>query len=140
MIETWKAEFKTESIADIAFPRGVNGLQKFSDAKTIFGKGTPIHVRGSLIYNDMIKRMKLDKTYQYIKEGEKIKFIMLKEPNTIQSDVIAFPTLLPKELGIEKYIDYDTQFEKSFIDPLRIVLDSIGWKTEKVSSLEDFFS
>lgn len=140
MIETWKAEFKTESVADIAFPRGVNGLQKFSDAKAIFGKGTPIHVRGSLIYNDMIKRMKLDKTYQYIKEGEKIKFIMLKEPNTIQSDVIAFPTLLPKELDIEKYIDYDTQFQKSFLDPLRIVLDSINWKTEKVSSLEDFFT
>ena len=140
MIETWKAEFKTESIADIAFPRGVNGLQKFSDAKTIFGKGTPIHVRGSLIYNDMIKRMKLDKTYQYIKEGEKIKFIMLKEPNTIQSDVIAFPTLLPKELDIEKYIDYDTQFQKSFLDPLRIVLDIINWKTEKISSLEDFFA
>lgn len=140
MIEVWKAEFKTSPVAEIAFPRGVNGLKKFSDAKTVFGKGTPIHVRGSLIYNDMIKRMKLDKTYQYIKEGEKIKFIMLKEPNTIQSDVIAFPTLLPKEIDIDKYIDYDTQFEKSFLDPLRIVLDSINWKTEHVSSLEDFFS
>jgi len=139
-IELWKTEFKVSPVAEIAFPRGVNGLKKFSDAKMIFGKGTPIHVRGSLIYNDMIRRMKLDKTYQYIKEGEKIKFIMLKEPNTIQSDVIAFPTLLPKELGIEKYIDYDTQFTKSFLDPLRIVLDSIGWKTEKVSSLEDFFA
>jgi DNA polymerase elongation subunit (family B) len=84
--------------------------------------------------------MKLDKTYPMIMEGEKIKFIFLKEPNTIQSDVIAFPTILPKELDIEKYIDYDTQFEKSFLDPLRIVLDSIGWKTEQVSSLEDFFA
>lgn len=140
MIETWRQEFRSQAIADIAFPRGVNGLQKFSDAAKVFGKGTPIHVRGSLLYNDLIKRKKLDKTYPMIMEGEKIKFIFLKEPNIIQSDVIAFPTILPKELGIEEYIDYDTQFEKSFIDPLRIVLDSIGWRTEHVSSLESFFS
>jgi hypothetical protein len=75
-----------------------------------------------------------------IMEGEKIKFIFLKEPNTIQSNVISFPNIVPKELDIEKYVDYDTQFEKSFLDPLRIVLDSINWKTEQVSSLEDFFS
>jgi hypothetical protein len=78
--------------------------------------------------------------YPLIQEGEKIKFIFLKEPNTIQSDVVAFPTILPKELGIDQYVDYDTQFEKSFIDPLRIVLDSIDWKTEHISSLADFFS
>ena len=139
MIETWRQEFKYQNISDIAFPRGVNGLEKFADAKAIFGKGTPIHVRGSLLYNDLIKRKKLDKTYPMIMEGEKIKFIFLKEPNTIQSNVISFPNIVPKELDIEKYVDYDTQFEKSFLDPLRIVLDSIDWKTEHVSSLEDFF-
>ena len=140
MIETWKDEFKTQNIVDIAFPRGVNGLKKFSDPQRVYGKGTPIHVRGSLLYNNMIMRRKLDKTYPLIQEGEKIKFIFLKEPNTIQSDIIAFPTIMPKELDLDQYIDYDTQFEKSFIDPLRIVLDSIGWKTEHVSSLEDFFA
>jgi DNA polymerase elongation subunit (family B) len=82
----------------------------------------------------------LDKTYQAIKEGEKIKFIYLKEPNTIQSNVISFPTIVPKELDIEKYIDYDLQFDKSFLEPLKIILDSIDWKTEHVSSLEDFFN
>jgi DNA polymerase elongation subunit (family B) len=139
MIENYRNEFKKESITDIAFPRGVNGLEKFADAKAIFGKGCPIHVRGSLLYNDLIKRKKLDKTYPLIKEGEKIKFIYLKEPNTIQSNVISFPTIVPKELDIEKYIDYDLQFNKSFLEPLKIILDSIGWKTEHVSSLEDFF-
>lgn len=139
MIDKWKEDFKKQPIAEIAFPRGVNGLEKFADAKAIFGKGCPIHVRGSLLYNDLIKRKKLDKTYPMIMEGEKIKFIFLKEPNTIQSNVISFPNLVPKELDIEKYVDYDTQFEKSFLDPLRIVLDSINWKTEQVSSLEDFF-
>jgi len=140
MIETYRQEFRQQVISDIAFPRGVNGLEKFADAKAIFGKGTPIHVRGSLLYNDLIKRKKLDKTYPMIMEGEKIKFVYLKEPNTIQSNVISFPTIVPKELDIEKYIDYDLQFEKSFLEPLKIILDSINWKTEHVSSLEDFFA
>jgi DNA polymerase elongation subunit (family B) len=139
MIETWRQEFRSQAIADIAFPRGVNGLEKFSDAASIFGKGCPIHVRGSLLYNDLVKRKKLDKIYPMIMEGEKIKFIFLKEPNTIQSNVISFPNMVPKELDIEKYVDYDTQFTKAFLDPLRIILDSINWKTEQVSSLEDFF-
>jgi DNA polymerase elongation subunit (family B) len=140
MIETYREEFRSRAIADIAFPRGVNGLEKFADKRSVFAKGTPIHVRGSLLYNDLIKRMGLEKTHPMILEGEKIKFIYLKEPNTIQSNVISFPTVLPKELDIQKYIDYDMQFEKSFIEPLRIILDSIGWKTEQVSSLEDFFA
>ena len=140
MVETWRQEFRHQAISNIAFPRGVNGLEKFSDKRSVFAKGTPIHVRGSLLYNDLIKRMGLEKTHPMILEGEKIKFIYLKEPNTIQSNVISFPTVLPKELDIQKYIDYDMQFEKSFIEPLRIILDSIGWKTEQVSSLEDFFA
>ena len=140
MVETWRKEFQQQAIAEIAFPRGVNGLGKFFDAKAVYQKGTPQHVRASLLYNNLIKVKKLDKKYQLIQEGEKIKYIHLKEPNIIQSDVIAFPGIMPKELDIEKYIDYDTQFEKSFLDPLRIVLDSIGWKTEKVSSLEAFFA
>lgn len=138
-IEQTQTEFKSADIPDIAFPRGVNGLEKFSDAKTLFGKGCPIHVRGSLIYNHLIKSKKLDKKYQLIKEGEKIKFIYLTEPNTIQSNVISFTGILPEELDIKKYIDYNTQFNKSFVEPLKIILDSIGWKTEHVSSLEDFF-
>jgi DNA polymerase elongation subunit (family B) len=140
MIETYRQEFKKQPIAEIAFPRGVNGLEKFADAKSIFGKGCPIHVRGSLLYNNLIKLKKLDKNYATIKEGEKIKFVYLKEPNTIQSNVISFPTVVPKELDIEKYVDYDLQFEKSFLEPLKIILDSINWKTEHVSSLEGFFS
>jgi len=139
-IEEFRQEFKSKNPADIAFPRGVNGLSKFSDKANIFGKGCPIHVRGSLIYNDLVKRNKLQKKYELIKEGEKIKFIYLKEPNTIQSNIIAFPNVIPPELNLHKYIDFDMQYEKSFVEPLKIVLDSIGWKTEHVSSLTDFFA
>lgn len=139
-IAEFREEFKTLPVQDIAFPRGVNGLAKYHDDKTIYGMKTPIHVRGSLIFNNQISQRGLDKKYEKIKEGEKIKFIYLKEPNTIRSDVISFISSIPKEFDLEKYIDYDTQFEKSFLEPLKIVLDCINWKAEKQNSLEDFFS
>jgi DNA polymerase elongation subunit (family B) len=140
MVETWRQEFRHQNVADISFPRGVNGLAKFSDVNMVYGKGCPIHVRGSLLYNAFVVINNLDKKLPLIKEGEKIKFLFLKEPNHLHSNVIAFPQSLPDEFELKEYIDYDTQFEKSFVEPLKIILDSIGWKTEQVSSLEDFFS
>ena len=140
-IEEFREEFKSLSVGDIAFPRGVNGLEKYKGThNSIYGIKTPIHVRGSLIYNHLIKEHKLIKKYELIKEGEKIKFIYLKEPNIIHSDVISFLTNFPKELDTILSIDYNKQYEKSFVDPLRIILNSIGWKTERISSLESFFS
>ena len=133
-IDAFREEFKTLPAADIAFPRGVNGISKNTTNGNV-GKGAPIHVRGSILYNNLISKRKLDKKYPLIKEGEKIKFIYLKEPNTIQSHVISFPQILPKELDLEKYIDYNTQFEKSFLEPLKIILDCIGWKTEVTATL-----
>ena len=103
--------------------------------------GCPIHVRGGLVYNHFLRVHKLSNKYPLINNGEKIKFIFLKEPNTVQSNVISFPQGgIPEELDLAKYIDYNTQFEKSFLDPLKIILDSIKWKAEKTSSLEDFFT
>lgn len=140
-IDDFRKEFKTLPAGEIAFPRSVNGLEKYKGAGgKIYGDKTPIHVRGSLIYNHRIKTNKLDKKYELIKEGEKIKFIYLKEPNTMQSDVISFSNMLPEELDIVQYIDYDLQFEKSFVEPLKIILDCIGWKSKHVSSLAEFFS
>lgn len=140
-IEKFKKEFETLQVADIAFPRGVNGIsKKYNDKSKTIEKGAPIHVRGSIVYNMLLEKHNLTKKYPTIKEGEKIKFIYLKEPNTIQSHVIAFPQILPKELDLVKFIDYNTQFEKSFLEPLKIILDCIGWKTEKHSSLESFFN
>ena len=140
-IQVFRSEFETLPLADIAFPRGLNGLVKYADKKSIYGSGTPIHVRGALVYNHFLRSNKLDTKYPLINNGEKLKFIFLKEPNTIQSNVISFPQGgIPEEFALSKYIDYNTQFEKAFLDPLKIILDSIGWKSEKTSSLEDFFS
>ena len=140
-IEDYRNEFRTLPLADISFPRGINGLVKYADGKTIYASGTPIHVRGALIYNHFLHSNDLTSKYPLIQNGEKLKYIFMKEPNTVQSNVISFPQGgIPEEFGLDKYIDYDIQFEKAFLDPLKIILDSIGWKTEKTSSLEDFFS
>jgi DNA polymerase elongation subunit (family B) len=140
-IEDYKREFETLPLSDISFPRGINGLVKYADGKTIFASGTPIHVRGALIYNHFLRRNDLTSKYPLIQNGEKLKFVFLKEPNHVQSNVISFPQGgIPEEFALSKYIDYNTQFEKAFLDPLKIILDSIGWKTEKTASLEDFFA
>jgi len=139
-IEDFREEFKTLPVEQIAFPRGVNGMEKYGDNKSIYGMKTPIHVKGSLIFNHFLIEKGLTKKYQQIKEGEKIKFIYLKEPNPLQCAVISFLSSIPKEFDLEQYLDYDTMFEKSFLEPLKTVLDCINWKSEKSNSLEDFFS
>ena len=123
----------------ISFPRTVNGLKEYANEKTIFSKGTPIHVRGALIHNNRLRADGLTKRYELIREGEKIKFIFLREPNTFQSNILSFASRMPSEWNMTTVIDYDMQFEKSFIEPLKIVLDCIGWRAVKESSLEDFF-
>jgi hypothetical protein len=138
-IEEVKSEFFGLRPEDIAFPRGVSTLHSYSNYDTIYTKGTPIHVRGSLLYNKMIKTKELDKNYSIINEGDKIKFLYLKEPNIIRENVISFPSILPTELGLHEYVDYQTQFDKSFIEPLSIILKAIGWNHERRASLDSFF-
>ena len=140
-ISKFREEFETLPLSDISFPRGLNGLTKYADRNTIYASGCPIHVRGALVYNHFLRSHGIDTKYPLIQNGEKLKFIFLKEPNTIQSNVISFPQGgIPEEFALSKYIDYNTQYEKAFLDPLKIILDSIGWKSERTSSLEDFFS
>lgn len=137
-IDTFKTEFKQLSPENVAFPRGCNGISTYSDHKTIYKKGTPIHVRGALVYNRLIKDKKLDKKYPCIHEGDKIKFIYLREPNPTQENVITMSEEgLPQELNLHKYIDYELQFEKTFVDPLKIILDAINWSTKKTMSFDD---
>lgn len=135
----FRKKFNSMPVEDIAFPRGVNGVKQYAGSP-IYAKGTPIHVRGALLFNHHIKRLNLSKKYEMIGEGERIKFVYLRMPNPIQEDVIAFTQELPKELGLHTYIDYDKMFEKVFLDALQIILDPIGWTAEEQSSLEDFFA
>ena len=124
---------------DIAFPRGVSKVKEYKDNNTIYKKGTPIHVRGSLLYNKRVEDLSLTKKYSPIKNGDKVKFVYLRKPNVIKENVIAFPDYLPAEFVIDKYIDYDLQFQKTFLDPIEPILSAIGWSSEETASLEDFF-
>jgi DNA polymerase elongation subunit (family B) len=139
-VKDYREEFRSLSPAEAAFPRGINDLKKYMDKSTIYGKGTPIHVRGALLFNDLLVKNKLDKKHQLINDGDKIKFLYLRKPNKINENVISFINILPKEFNLDEYIDYDLQFEKSFLDPLQIILDAINWKSEKKATLQDFFS
>jgi len=138
-IDRVKEDTKKENCVNIAFPRGVNGLKKYTSSQDIYTKGCPIHVRGSLLYNYLVRSNKLTHKYPLIQEGEKIKFLYLKTPNPIQENVISFFQDLPPEFKLTKYIDYTLQFEKSFFEPLKNVLECIGWKYEKSVSLLSFF-
>jgi DNA polymerase elongation subunit (family B) len=139
-ISDFKTEFFNLPPEDISFPRGVNGLAKYSHALSIYKSGTPIHVKGAILYNLYLKQLGLDKKYPYIQEGEKLKFTYLKMPNPIKDTVISYPGRLPTEFGLDKFVDYNMQYQKTFIDPIKVILDCMGWKTEKASTLDDFFS
>ena len=133
-------KFKELPPEEIAFPRTASDIRKYESSSNIYAKGTPIHCRGALLFNHYIKERKLTNKYSLINNGEKIKFLYLKKPNIIHENIISFISDFPRELGLDKYIDYDLQFEKSFVDPLKAILDAIGWKTEQKVGLEDFFS
>jgi len=137
-IENFRSHFKKLSPEDIAYPRSCNNLKKYSSSKDIYQKSTPIHVKGALIYNNMLKKNKLRK-YEVIQDGDKVKFITLKEPNPIREHVISFTSKLPKEFNLHQYIDYDEMFTKSFLEPLRFIVNAIGWNFERKATLDEFF-
>jgi DNA polymerase elongation subunit (family B) len=139
-IEKARTEFKHLSPEQISFPRSASDVQKYKSSSSIYSKGTPIHVRGALLFNHYIKEAKLTNKYSLIQNGEKVKFIYLKKPNTIHENIISFIQEFPKELNLDKYIDYELQFEKAFLEPLKIILDAIGWKTEHMTNLDLFFT
>ena len=139
-IDKFRKEFESMTPEEIAFPRGCNNIAKNSSPATIYGKGCPMHVRGALLYNYWVKKKKLTHKYPLIQEGEKVKYVMLNTPNKINENVVSFFQTLPPELGLNGSIDYDLQFNKSFLQPLQVILDTLGWDAEKTNTLEALWS
>ena len=139
-IDNCRKEFKTLPPEDISFPRSASDVVKYQAHSTIYAKGTPIHIRGALLFNYYVKKHKLDNKYSLINNGEKVKFCYLKLPNPVHENVMSFIQDFPKELELNNYVDYDLQFEKSFVEPLKAILDAIGWNVEKTATLEAFFT
>ena len=138
-VADFRREFSKLPPEDVSFPRGVSEVDKWADRKEIYSKGCPIHVRGTLLYNHYIKANGLDRQYETVNNGEKIKFVYLKTPNPIKENVISYPLNLPKELDLHRFIDYNKMYDKSFVEPIRNILDAVGWDVEPKASLEDFF-
>jgi len=139
-IENSRNEFKKLPPEQVSFPRSASDVNKYRSSSSIYEKGTPIHIRGALLFNHYIKQANLTNKYSLIQNGEKIKFCYLKKPNSIHENVISYIQDFPMELGIDKYIDYDLQFEKAFLEPMKVILDSIGWSVEKTVNLDSFFN
>ena len=138
-IANFRLAFKQASAEEVSFPRGVNNLNKWTDKESIYKKGTPIHIRGAILHNNMVTTQKLGRSIQKITSGDKVKFTYLVKPNPIKENVIAFVDYLPRQFKLEQYIDYNLQFEKTFLGAIEPVLDAVGWTSEKQVSLEDFF-
>jgi DNA polymerase elongation subunit (family B) len=138
-IDKCREDFRKLPPEQISFPRSVSDVIKNKCNDNIYAKGTPIHVRGALLFNHYIKEKNLTNKYSLIQNGEKIKYCYLKTPNHIRENVISFISDFPKELGLSQYIDYDTQFEKGFLEPLKTILNAIGWKSENKITLDSFF-
>ena len=139
----FRDEFMKLPLEKIAYPRSCNGVKKFSGESSLFAKGAPIHVKGAILYNYLLEKEKLDNIYPLIQNGDKIRFLHMKQPNLYQSSAFSFMTKVPKELDILDKIDYDEQFEKSFVEPLKFITDKIDWEIDgsfgTQGSLEDFF-
>jgi DNA polymerase elongation subunit (family B) len=138
-IEDFRNEFLLLPFEDVAFPRGIKGMSKYRDSATIYKSGTPIQVKGALLFNHLIKQKGIKNTPP-IQDGDKVRFAYLKVPNPIQDSVIATPDELPAEFNLDKYIDRDMQFDKAFLEPVRSITSIIGWEVEQKSTLESFFS
>jgi DNA polymerase elongation subunit (family B) len=134
-----RKEFNAESVENISFPRSISNLDKYYDSENIYSKATPMQVRAALMYNHILKKKELSKIYRYINEGDKIKYLYLKQPNTIGSNTIGFLNDLPREFDLHKYADYDTMFNKTFIEPLTSILDCFGWTTERINKIDSLF-
>ena len=137
-VKKFHDNFIKASISDIAFPRGVSDMDKWVDSFGLLSKGVPIHVRGCIVYNQLLKKANTG-AYPYIKNGDKIKFVYLKLPNKSHSHVISFLDILPNELELNADVDRETQFSKTFLEPLRTLTDIVGWNTEKTNTLDCFF-
>ena len=139
-IEKCRKEFKELPPEEVAFPRSLSNVEKWKSSANMYEKGCPIHVRGAILYNHYVKKKNLDNKYAAIQNGEKIKFCYLKTPNWMHENVISFIQDFPTELDLVKHVDYELQFNKSFMEPIKVILDCIGWETERKNTLESFFA
>lgn len=138
-ITGFKQTFKQQPLYVIATSTTCNNIQKYSSSTHLHAKGAPWHVKGAINFNYLLNKFDLIEKYDLIKEGEKVKILALKTPNPMRMNVIAFTTVLPEELGLVNWIDYDSLFNKLYLSPLTELLEIRGWSNKKTTTLEALF-
>ena len=123
---------------DIASPSGVTDVDKYVRPEWTYASGTPIHVRAAILHNRLVEQMGLTDQVEFIRSGDKMKYVYLRLPNPIMENVIGFVDVLPAEFGLHEHVDYDTQFEKKLLTPLETLYRSCGWNVRDDATLEDF--
>ena len=138
-ISEFKNKFIGRTFEEVASPTSVNNLEKYADLDLTYRKGTPRHVKGSLTFNALLEEMDLTNKYPPVYSGDKIKFVSLRLPNPSGDDVISCVNELPPEFDLDRFIDYDAQYQKVFIEPLKSLTDIVGWNMERKNTLNSFF-
>lgn len=141
-VKDFRFRYNQMPLNKIASPRGVSDMDKWidRDTKALYKSGTPIHVKAAIHYNDFLKQNdEWARKYPAIKNGNKMKFVYLKQPNPLRNTAIGFPDELPTEFGLDKYLDRDTQFDKTFLQALKSIASLAKMDTEKRASLRGLF-
>jgi len=141
VVNRCKEKIMALSPEDIALPKTCNGLYKYADGKGGWIKGAQAHVKAAMNYNKYVLNNKLINQYSLIKDGEKIRFVWMKQPNTLNAETFGFINRLPKDNMILDFIDYGTMYEKTYgkiIDDMceRLNIQNLLSTT---NSLDDFF-
>lgn len=130
LIAGYKKEYMELTVDDIAQASGVSDIEKWLDANGNYISGTHFAAKACIMYNKLIDKHE-DLGLPPIESGDKVKIINLKPGNPVGNDRIAFPDFLPPELGLDKWVDYHTTFEKTFIEPIQSILDVVGWSHKR---------
>ena len=143
----FKDHMKTLPLLDVMFPVGVKNVRKYTrksdEPFTPRMKGTPVHVKSALNYNDYLRHQGISKKYQSIGNGEKIKWTYLKN-NALGLDTMAMKGFEdPRQLEefIEKYINYEKVFDSAFANKLNDFYSAMDWGSiPKNNNLGKFFA
>jgi DNA polymerase family B len=138
LADKWEL-YQTLPFESIASPRSVSDLEKYQDPVTVFGAGCPIAVRGALLYNYILFKDKLTDQLPLIQSGDKVRFCYMKLPNPFNQNVLAAPDTLPAQLQLEPYIDHRVQYDKTFADPIKAVIEAAGMRLTNEIDIEEFF-
>ena len=149
-ITRFRKNMKLNQLDEISSPTGVKGIWKYlkkddenSSVFSVFHKGTPVHVKAAIAYNDLVRYFKQDNKYGFINNGDKIRWVYLKT-NPLGLKVVAYkghedPPQIIKYIG--EHIDHDKIYDQALTKKLQMFYDCLDWgkPVDEEQSIERFF-